>query len=256
MVALVTGASSGIGRDIAIALAKRGYNLILVARRKDKLIKLKEKLGKVYGVKAAVIAKDLSDEHECFELYEKVKKLNIDVLVNNAGFGVYGRFDETELGKELEMLNVNIRAMHILTKLFYKDFRKRDSGYILNVASSAGFMAGPLLSSYYASKNYVVRLTQAIDAEIRESGSSVYIGMLCPGPVDTEFNETAGVAFGMSGLDSRYVAEYAVKCMFMRKMTIIPGIAMKIGVYGAKFAPQRLLSQIVMNLQKAKNKEN
>ena len=195
MIALVTGASSGIGRDVARSLAKHGLNLIITARRIDRLQELKAELIRDYGVKVHVIAADLSDTKQCIELHRRVKKYNIDVFVNNAGFGVFGEFTDTDLNRELDMLDVNVKAFHTLFKLFLQDFRKRDYGYILNTASSAGFFPGPCFSSYYASKAYVVRMTQAVHEELRADHSHVNVSMLCPGPVQTEFMDKARVNF-------------------------------------------------------------
>ncbi len=245
---LITGASSGIGRDMARILHKTGHRLFLVARREDLLKNLKKELDG----KPEVIVLDLSSTENCFELYEKLKDKNIDVLINNAGFGVFGEFDKTPLDRELEMIDVNIRALHILTKLFLPDFEKKNFGYILNIASSAAFLPGPLLSSYYASKAYVLRLTQAIFEELRRKKSKVYIGALCPGPVDTEFNRTAGVSFNLKSLTSKAVAEYAIKKMFKRKPVIIPGFVMKMGTFFQRFAPTKLLLKISYNIQRSK----
>ena len=161
MKALITGASSGIGRDIARALAARGVDLILTARRTERL----EELSSELPVQVTVIPCDLSQEAECRALYERVRPMNIDILVNNAGFGLFGTFAENSLERELSMLDVNVRAVHILTKLFLRDMKEKDSGYLLNVASSAAFLPGPLLAAYYATKAYVLRLSEAIDEE-------------------------------------------------------------------------------------------
>ena len=143
MLALITGASSGIGRDMARILSKKGYDLILVARRKERLLELKKELD----TKVTTIAMDLSIEKNNYELYEKVKSKKIDVLINNAGFGLFGEFVKTEIDTELKMIDLNIKSYHILTKLFLQDFVRRDAGYILNVCSSAGFMAGPRMAN-------------------------------------------------------------------------------------------------------------
>ena len=163
MKALVTGASSGIGYEISKYLAKRGYDIIAVARNRQAL----ENLKKEIGTNVQIFCIDLSIIDNCIKLYEKFKEDDIDVLINNAGFGMYGNFDILDMNKEIEMINVNILACDILTKLFLKDMKKRDSGYILNVGSIAGFMPGPLMSSYYASKSHVVKLTQAIRKELK-----------------------------------------------------------------------------------------
>lgn len=214
MVALVTGASSGIGRDIARSLAQHGISLILTARRRDRLIELKQELVDKYDVKVKCITADLSDEKQVFGLYDAVKKYDVDILINNAGFGVFGEFTETNIERELEMINVNIKANHILFKLFLRDFKKRDCGFILNTASMAGFFPGPWFSSYYASKSYLVRMTYAVAEELRRNGSHVKVCMLCPGPVSTEFSETAGVHFSLPPYPSRKLAEHAVREMF------------------------------------------
>lgn len=248
MKALVTGASSGIGRDIAIALSDMGYDLILVARRKTKLEQLKKQLPG----KTTTIVMDLSSTANCMKLYDKVKKEDIEVVVNNAGFGLFGPFDKTNLDKELDMIDTNIKAVHILTKLFLKDFKEKDSGYILNVASSAGFLSGPLMATYYATKGYVLKLTEAIYEELRKEGSNVYIGALCPGPVDTEFNKVAKVKFSIKPMTSEKVAEYAVDQMLKKKLIIIPGFKTKM-VRFSGLLPRKLLLKLNYNVQKKKD---
>lgn len=242
MIALVTGASSGIGRDIARSLAMHGINVIITARRRDRLAELKEELVKNYGVKVMVIAADLSDEKQVFELYDKVKKYNIDILINNAGFGVFGEFAESSLEREINMLNVNIKAFHILFKLFLRDFRKRGCGYILNTASAAGFIPGPLFSSYYASKAYVVRMTQAVAEELRAEKSGVHLSMLCPGPVSTEFSETAGVKFLTIPTSSEKLAEHAVREMFAGKLLIGENALSEAMIHLGKLIPDGLMA--------------
>jgi len=248
MKALITGASSGIGRDIAIELSKNGYDLILVARSKEELKAVQKQLVTA----SEIICLDLSIEKNCLNLYEKLKDENIDILINNAGFGVFGKFTETTLDRELDMINLNVSAVHILTKLFLKDFVKKDKGYILNVASSAAFNPGPLMAGYYASKAYVLRLTESIYGELKKIHSNVYIGALCPGPVNTNFNQVAGVQFGVKALSSSYVAKYAVKKMFKRTLTIVPGFTMKLCHIFGRFIPIKLLVRITYNIQKKK----
>lgn len=249
MTALITGASSGIGREFARVLSKMGYDIIVVARRADRLEELKNELnGNV-----TVITCDLSVKENCIKLYDKVADMDIDIVINNAGFGVYGDFVSSDLDKELAMIETNVCALHILTKLFVKKFAEKNKGRILNVASSAGFMMGPFLSSYYASKAYVLRLSQAIDRELKQMGSSVRVQTLCPGPVETEFDKTADVKNSMSGLSGRYVAEYAVEKMLKGKSVIIPGFGIKLSVFFSKLVPDRLLSLINYNIQKKKS---
>lgn len=253
MIALITGASSGIGEELAKYLAKRGFNLILTARRKERLDEIKQNITKNHNIKVKTLAFDLSRKEDCFSLYNEVKKLNIDILINNAGFGLFGRFFETDLDRELEMIDVNIKAVHILTKLFLSDFCKRNYGYILNTSSIAGYMAGPLMSTYYASKNYVLQLTRAISEELRHAKiDGVYIGALCPGPVNTEFNKVAGAEFVTSGASAAEIAEYAVKEMFKRKTVIIPQSHIKALSVISKMVPSKVLLKSTYFAQKAR----
>ena len=251
MKALITGASSGMGREFAKILSNKGYDLILVARRKNKLEELKKELN----TKVEIIKLDLSLPANCIKLHDKLKKEDIDILINNAGFGLLGEFTETNLDKELDMIDTNIKAVHILTKLFLQDFVQKDKGYILNVSSSASFMAGPLMSTYYATKNYVTRLTEAIYEELRRNKSNVYIGALCPGPVDTEFNDVANVKFSLKGLKANDVANYAIKKMFKRKLIIIPGFIIKFACTFNRFLPRKKLLKMTYNIQKKKDDE-
>lgn len=248
MLAVITGATSGIGMEMAEYLYKKGWKLILTGRNESVL----EKLEKKYCGNAKVILLDMSDEKDVFKLYDFCKDTEVDMIINNAGFGIFGEFEKTDLKKETEMINVNIKAVHILTKLFLRKFIESDNGIILNVASSAGFMSGPLLSSYYASKNYVTSLTLAINEELRRKKSGVKICMLCPGPVDTKFNERAGVVFSVKPVSAEYVARYAIDKALSGKTIIVPGTAMKLAVTFSKFIPRKLLCQITYNVQKKK----
>ncbi len=248
MKALITGASSGIGLDIAKYLALKKYELILVARNKDKL----EKLQEILPTKVTIIVADLSNEQKVKELYILTKRENIDILVNNAGFGDFGYFTETELTKELNMINTNIKAVHILTKSFLKDMEQKNSGYILNVASSAAFQPGPLMSTYYATKSYVYQLSEAIYYEQKRKKSNVHISVLCPGPVETNFNQVAGVKFGIKPLKSNAVAKYAIDQMFKNKMLIIPGFKMKCAKFFSRFLSDKYLLRVTYKIQKKK----
>ena len=244
MKALITGATSGIGRAIAEEMAKRGISLILTGRNEAEL----RRMQKTRPVSTEIIALDLAENQAPFTLYEFCKKKHVDILVNNAGFGVFGKFTETALQEELELLQVNVRALHILTKLFLRDFKKRNSGRILNVASSAGFLTGPLFSSYYASKNYVVRLSLAIAEELRREKSRVTISILCPGPVDTGFNDRAGVQFRVKALTPEAVAKEAVLGVLTGKAAVPhfvsrPGRQAKRKVRAAHHKKKRRLPQ-------------
>ena len=250
MKALITGASSGIGKEMAIYLASLGYDLILVARRKDLLDDLKKKLE----TNVTIYSYDLTEEESIYKLYNKVKKDDIDILINNAGFGLFGNFADTNMDRELEMLDLNVKAYHILTKLFLKDFVKKDSGHILNVCSSAGFMPGPGMATYYSTKNYVTSLTLALSEELRSMKSKVKISALCPGPVETEFNKVAKGTFVFSGLNATKVAKYAVDRMLKGKLVIIPSLKMKLCIFFIRFVPRKILLRIVHKIQiKKKN---
>lgn len=248
MLALITGGSSGIGRDMAHYLSTNGIDLILVGRNKDSLLELKNTLK----TNVEIINLDLSKTDNVYKLYKKTKTKNIDILINNAGFGLFGEFFETDLDKELDMIKLNIVTVHILTKLFLKDFMKKDKGYILNVASSAGFMAGPKLSTYYATKNYVLKSTLAIYEELRHRNSNVKISVLCPGPVETNFNNVAGGTFNTKSASSEYVAKYAIDKMFKNKLIIIPTLKIKLAVFLTRLVPTKLLLKINYHIQNTK----
>lgn len=247
--ALVTGASSGIGRDISRELAKRGYDLVLVGRNQERLEKLKEE----FKGNCKIISCDLSIPENCEKIFNENK--DIDILINNAGFGVFGKFDETDLETEINVINTNIVAVHILAKLYLGEMKKKNSGRILNVASIAGFLPGPLMATYYSSKAYVVRLTDSIRAELKEEKSKVKISILCPGPVETNFNNTAGVKFKLHSLTSEYVSRYTIDKMFKNKYRIIPGFSIKVAIYASKIIPQSILSFFVYRSQIRKMKK-
>lgn len=250
MKALVTGASSGIGRDIAIELGKRGYDLILVARNEEKL----KETAKNINTNVKIILKDLSSKENCMQLYEETKNDNIDILVNDAGFGVHGKFVDTDLDKEIQMIETNITAVHILMKLYLKDMVKRNSGHILNVASMGAFGPGPLMSAYYASKAYVYRLSEGVKTELKKNNSKVKISVLCPGPVRTNFNKVAGVDFAAPSLSSEHVANYAVNKMLRNKFSIVPGTLMKITRFLEKLVPHNLVSNVAYFVNYRKDK--
>lgn len=249
MKALITGASSGIGLDMARYLATKKYELILVSRNKEKLELIQETLP----TKVTIIVADLSQEQRVKELYAFAKKENIDVLINNAGLGDFGPLTDTDLNKDLELINTNIKAVHILTKYFVKDMEKRNTDtYILNVASSAAFQPGPLMSTYYATKSYVYQLTEALYYEEQKKKTKVHVSVLCPGPVATNFNNVAGVKFSVKPLTSAYVARYAIDNMLKNKMLIIPGFKMKCAKFFSRFVSDKFLLRIIYRVQKRK----
>jgi len=246
MKALVTGASSGMGLDMSKYLIKLGYDVIAVSSNKNKLDEAYKKYDNV-----KTICLDLTKKNNCLKLYDMVKGDNIDILVNNAGFGDAGNFCETSLDKELSMIDLNIRSYHILTKLFLKDFIKRDYGRILNIASMAGFMPGPYMATYYATKSYVVNLSLAIYEELKKDRSNVKISIFCPGPVKTNFDNVANVKFNMMQLDSDYASKYAIDNMFLDKLVIVPP-NMKLNKFMSKIAPIKWVLFINSKVQRRK----
>ena len=247
--ALITGASSGIGKEIARNLYAKGFRCILCARREDRLKELAAELGE----NTRVVVWDLSKREQCFSLYEQVKDEKIGVLINGAGFGLFGKFTDTDTERELDMIDTNVTAVHILMKLFLKDFTARGSGYIMNIASSAGLMSGgPYMSTYYATKAYVADLTSAVASELEEQGSRVKVCALCPGPVDTEFNDVAGCSFGVKAISAKQCSDEAVKGMFAGKTIIVPSATLKLAAVGAKLLPRKMLVTMTGRVQKGK----
>ena len=239
---------------MAHVLSEMGYDIIAVARRTDRLEKLRDELK----TNVEIIRCDVSNIDECIALSERAD--DADVFINNAGFGVFGSLSETALEEELKMLDTNTRAVHILTKLVSNKFKVRGSGHILNVASLAAFFPGPLFGAYYASKAYVLRISQALAEELRRDKSGVRVSVLCPGPIHTEFGQVAKVNFGTGEekgsdlvvLKSRYVAEYAIKKMFEGKQIIIPGTLMKIAIFMRRLLPEKTLAKVVYTIQNNK----
>ncbi|MBP3718408.1 MAG: SDR family NAD(P)-dependent oxidoreductase [Eubacterium sp.] len=250
--ALVTGASSGLGFEFAKQLSERGYKLILVARRRERL----EQVQKAIRTQSIIIDADLSKRDECVRVITETIDLNIDVFINNAGLGDCGRFYETDANKDLQIIDVNVTGMHLLLKMMLQKLKssKATGGYILNVASSAGlFPAGPYMATYYASKAYVSSITQAIARELKEEGSDIYVGCLCPGPVDTEFNEVANVEFALRGISADDCVTYALKQMFnKRKVVIVPTLRMKLAVWGTRLLPREQVVAMTAGQQKKK----
>lgn len=249
MYALITGASSGIGLEIAKLLAKKEYDLILVARRKNRLLGLKKQLEARYKVKVITKECDLSEEENCYQLFEEIKNLDITVLINNAGFGKIGYFENISLENELDMIRTNIIAPHILTKLFIKVKQK---GFILNVASMAGFQPGPVMATYGATKAYLLNLSLSINYELQRSNKNIHITTLCPGPVDTEFNKVANADFNLSSITARQCAKEAIRGLFQRKELVVPGMNMKLLRIASKFAPLKIILPMEFRIQTKK----
>ena len=244
--AIVTGTSSGIGASIARILSEKGYEVILVARREDRLIEVQKSLK----TKSEIFVCNLSDMNELEKLVESYP--DIDILVNNAGLGVYGEFAESDFDKENLMIDVNIRALHFLMKKYIP--LMKNGGKILNIASSAAFCSGPLLSSYYASKAYVLRLSNGVREELRRSNIPVSITVFCPGPVETEFGDVSGSNLGTGIITAEFAAEKAVSGMLRGKKTVVPTFTMKFTRILAKILPDSLLVRFMYNLQKAKRR--
>lgn len=249
MKALVTGASSGIGREIALYLSRLGYDLYVVSRDKKKL----EKIFQGCKGKVTSIELDLRDSDCCYQLYQMLCGKNIDILVNNAGFGDCGNFTETDLEKELDMIDLNIRAYHILMKLFLCDFVKRGYGRVLNIGSMAGVMPGPYMATYYATKTYIVNLSLAVAEELKLADSKVKLSVFCPGPVKTEFSKVANVHFKIGSLAALEAARCAVDGMFFNQMLIIPN-NMRVSYVLVKVAPKSLVLRLNAMIQERVSK--
>lgn len=248
MKALVTGASSGIGYEIAKILSEKGYDIIAVARDEERLNKLKKECKT--NVYTYIV--DLSNLEEILKLCENIKIGEIDVLVNNAGFGGFGEFENIDFGFQMKMIDVNVKALHVLTYVFLKKMKKKDKGYILNIGSVAGFMPGPLMAEYYATKSYVLRLTQGINKELKKSKSNVHISVCCPGPVVTNFNNVANVSFSLKSKTSDFVARKAIDGMFKKKEIICPGISEKFVKVSRKLVSDKILAEIAYHVQNKK----
>lgn len=252
MKVLITGSSSGIGRDMAREFARRNFDLVLVARNVERLNELKNELETNYKISVKIVSLDLGIEENLKKLYEENK--DIDILVNNAGFGVFGYFTNTDLDKELNLIKTNVTAVHVLTKLYLKDMVEKNEGKILNVSSIAGNMPGPLMSAYYASKAYVLRLSEGIREELNRKKSKVKISVLQPGPVNTNFNNVAGVKFNLNSKSSEYVAKYTVNKFLKGKFNIIPGFTIKCVKFFSKVVPNTILAKACFHMQEKKEK--
>ena len=248
--AVITGASSGIGAAFAELLAKEGYNLVLTARREERLAKYAKALRSRYGVDVKYIAADLSRAEECFKVLGAIEALPVRIFINNAGFGECGSFLNTPLEKELAMTDVNIKAVQIFAKQMVKRFAEAGEGYLLNVGSFAGLLpAGPRMAAYYASKAYVVSLTRAIAYDLKEAESKVYVGALCPGPVNTEFNKVAHSKFSFWGISPKKCVSYAYKQMLRGKTIIVPGLPTRLISRCIRFVPTSFCLRITANQQ-------
>lgn len=246
MYALVTGASSGIGKELARELAAIGYDLILVARRKDRLLELKEVLQDEYSSNCICLEYDLSNQKNCVSLFTTCKGYPIRVVVNNAGFGKTGDYEEVTLDDELSMIQTNIVAVHILTKLFAKHMKK---GIILNVSSITAFYPIPLMASYGATKSYVLNYSRAVNYELKKAKKPVKICALCPGPVDTEFNQVAGADLALKSITAKECAKIAIEGMRRGKEIIVPGATTKLMSLLSHISPSSISLPIEYKIQ-------
>lgn len=247
--ALITGASGGIGYELAKIFAKNGINLVLVARSKNKLDELKNDLEKQYGISVYTVGKDLSIRESVSELYEETKKQNIPVeyLINNAGFGDFGMFTDTDWDKEERMINLNMKTLTLLTKLYIREMTERGSGKVMNVASTAAFQPGPLMAVYCSTKSYVLSFSQAINNEVKSSG--VTVTALCPGPTESGFQDASGmkeskIVTKIKMPSSKTVAEYGYKAMMKGKPVAIHGYMNKILALSVRFMPRNVVVKI------------
>ena len=253
LTALVTGASGGIGEELARLFASDGHSLVLVARGRDKLERLADELKEKHGVSARVVASDLARPESPREIFEELEGagVGVDALVNNAGFGSYGLFAETDLGRELEMLRVNVVALTHLTKLFLPAMLARRRGYVMNVASTAAFQPGPLMAVYYASKAYVLSFSEALSNEC--GGTGVRVSALCPGPTETGFVAAAGMGdsklFDRAVMDARTVAVAGYRGLLAGKPVVIPGLRNNLLARSIGFFPRGLVTKVVRGIQ-------
>lgn len=251
MKVLITGASSGIGLEIAKIFAKNNHDLVLVSKDRKRLEASARSIKEINGgISIKTAALDLSQDDSAKKLYI-MQKGRIDALVNNAGFGLFGEFKDTDIDTELQMLHLNIIALTELTKYFAKDMIKRKSGRILNVASTAAFFPGPLMSVYYASKAYVLSFSVALENELR--GTGVSLTVLCPGPTTSGFQEKARLrSSGMAKskmMTSRQVAEIAYDAMMKNRLIVIPGLKNKFQAFASHLFPRKTLADMVRDYQ-------
>lgn len=255
--ALITGASSGIGKELAIIHAKNGGDLILIARREAKLIELKKKLELKYNVNVEVLSKDLTQVNAPHEIYEKVKQKGIEIeyLINNAGFGALGKFYELDLNRQMSMINLNITALTVLTHLFLSDFVKRNSGKILNTSSTASFMPGPLQSVYFATKAYVTFFSNALSEEL--NNTNITVTNLMPGATESEFGVTSGM--DKTEMFKKTVTSYSVALdgyngMLKGKLDVISGLKpmQKVMMAMIPFMPKKLVLKRIREMQEVK----
>lgn len=252
--ALITGASSGIGYELAKIFANRGYDLVLIARNKQKLSRVADEFQEKFGTLARIIVEDLSIPNAPTKIFQQLQQdaIAIDVLVNNAGFAAYGFFWETDLDAELQMMQVNMVALTHLTKLFLKEMVARGQGKILNIASTAAFQPGPLMAVYYATKAYVLSFSEALANELQ--GTGVTVTALCPGPTESGFQaranmERSKLVSGKRIMDAKTVAEIGYRGLMNNQTVVVPGLKNKLLTLSVRFTPRNLVTKIVRSMQ-------
>lgn len=256
-VALISGASSGIGKELAHIHAKKGGDLIIVARSKDKLEALKADLEKRHGIKVMVMAKDLGRAEAPKEIYDEVKAagIEIDILINNAGFGRVGRFQDLDYDLQIAMINLNATSLTAMTRLFLPDFIRRNTGKIMNTSSTASLMPGPLQAVYFASKAYVTSLSNALSEELRNT--NITVTNLMPGPTETKFGASSGMdktQMFKKIASVEVVAQAAYKAMIKGKIDVISGLSrsQKIMMAFMPLMPKKMILKIVYSMQDVK----
>ncbi len=253
---LITGASSGIGLELAHIFAQNNHNLILTARNKGVLSLLKENLESQHKIDIKIISLDISGETGAINLYETVKKkqLEVDILINNAGIGSHGEFVGKEIQSDLDMINLNIITPTILTKLFLKDMLKAGNGRVFNIASTAGFQSGPLMSVYYGTKSYLLNFSEGVAEEVRNGDIKVIT--LCPGPTKTAFEKMDRIEKGLFKnfhiADPEDVAKYLYKNMDTKKDILIHGRLNKFMIFLTKFIPRKISLSLIKKIQEKK----
>lgn len=257
-IALITGASSGIGYEFAKLFAQNKYNLVLVARSEQKLKQIADELKQKYGIAVKLIPKDLSTLNSPTEIFTELQKagVKVDILINNAGFATYGFFSEIDIDAELQMMQLNMVTLTLLTKLFVKEMIKHKEGKILNVASTAAFQPGPLMAVYYATKAYVLSFSEAIANELE--GSGVTVTALCPGPTESGFQsranmESSKLVSGRQIMDAATVARIGYDGLMKGKTIVIPGLKNQLMTLSIRFTPRNLVTKIVRSMQERGN---
>jgi short-subunit dehydrogenase len=252
--ALITGASAGIGLELARLFARRRHDVVLVARREERLREIADQIAAESEVTTHVVGCDLAGDGAARRLYDEVRARAIEVeyLVNNAGFGTFGPFHETDVNETMDLVRLNVGALTELTALYLPEMVVRGSGRVLNVASAAAFQPGPLMATYYASKAYVLHLSEALHEELE--GKGVTVTALCPGPVRTEFHQVAGMESSGLVLNKRLisveeVAQAGYEAMMRGRAMEVPGLATKLLAFGVRFAPRRFVAKFVRRLQ-------